>query len=75
MEKNKFQIFLDVLKECDIQTGYDFAHFMSVIDEHCLNKGITDYDTIIKTWNNHKNGLKSIIESLKAHSMEEVRRA
>ena len=46
--QDKFQNFLDVVKECNIQTGDDFVHFMAVIKEHCLDKGITDYKEIIK---------------------------
>lgn len=59
--EDKFQNFLDVCKECEIKTGYDFAHFMSVIQEHCLDKGITDYKTILKVWKSHTDSLKNII--------------
>lgn len=75
MEKDNFKIFLEVLKECNIQTGQDFAHFMSVIQEHCLNKGITDYNQIKKVWSSHKNSLYNIIDHLKNYSREEERRA
>lgn len=57
---DKFQNFLDVCKECNIQTGEDFIHFMSVIKEHCLDKGITDYKSIMTCWQNHKESLKNI---------------
>ena len=63
--ENKFQNFLDVLKECKIKTGYDFSHFMSVIQEHCLDKGITDYKSILECWNKHKESLEDILKDLK----------
>ena len=61
---NKFQIFLTILKECDIKTGYDFEHFMSVIREHCIDKGINDYESILKCWNNHKKSLKNTLNNI-----------
>lgn len=62
--QDKFQNFLDVVKECNIQTGDDFVHFMAVIKEHCLDKGITDYKEIIKVWNEHKQSLKDIVKNI-----------
>lgn len=62
--EDKFQNFLDVVKECNIQTGEDFAHFMSVIKEHCLDKGITDYKSIMACWQNHKESLKNIAKHI-----------
>lgn len=62
--EDKFQNFLDVIKECNIQTGDDFARFMSVIKEHCLDKGITDYKSIMACWQSHKDSLKNIVKHI-----------
>lgn len=64
LSKNKFEIFLEVLKECEIKTGYDFMHFMSVIQEHCIDKNITDYEEVKKIWEEHKDSLKKSINSI-----------
>ena len=61
--KNKFKNFLEVIEECEIKTGYDFIHFMSVIKEHCIDKGITDYDEVKKIWKEHKKSIKQVIEN------------
>ena len=63
--KNKFKNFLEVLGDCEIKTGCDFVHFMSVIKEHCLDKGITDYDEVKKVWKDHKESIKQAIENSK----------
>ena len=60
-----FQRFLD---ENHIKTGEDFSHFMAVITEHCLDKGIRDYEVIKKTWRDHKNSLKNTVKSIKKHA-------
>lgn len=65
LSKNKFEIFLEVLKECEIKTGYDFMHFMSVIQEHCIDKNITDYEEVKKIWNSHKESITNIKDSCK----------
>ena len=63
---NKFETFLKVINECNIKTGYDFAHFMSVINEHCLDKGITDYSSILECWKKHVSGLVEIANNVKS---------
>lgn len=63
LSKNKFEIFLEVLKECGIKTGYDFMHFMSVIQEHCIDKNITGYEEVKKIWNSHKESITNIKDS------------
>ena len=55
--KNKFKNFLEVVEDCGIKTGYDFIHFMSVTKEHCVDKGITDYDEVKKVWKEHKDSI------------------
>lgn len=59
LSKNKFEIFLEVLKEFGIKTGYDFMHFMSVIQEHCIDKNVTDYEEVKKIWEEHRKSIKS----------------
>ena len=63
--KNKFKNFLEVIEECGIKTGYDFIHFMSVTKEHCIDKGVTDYDEVKRIWEEHKESIKQIIENSK----------
>jgi len=63
--KNKFNNFLDVLKECDIKNGIDFMHFMSVIKEHCVDKGINDYEEVKRIWKEHKDSIKTATNSIK----------
>ena len=63
--KNKFKNFLEVVEDCEIKTGYDFIHFMSVTKEHCIDKGITDYDEVKKIWEEHKESVKKSVNSIK----------
>lgn len=63
--KNKFKNFLEVVETCEIKTGYDFVHFMSVIKEHCIDKGITDFDKVKKCWEEHKDSLKKAVNSIR----------
>lgn len=63
--KNKFKNFLEVVEDCGIKTGYDFIHFMSVTKEHCVDKGITDYDEVKRIWEEHKESIKQAIENSK----------
>ena len=62
--KNKFKNFLEVVETCEIKTGYDFVHFMSVVKEHCIDKGITDYDEVKKIWEEHKDSIEEIKQIL-----------
>lgn len=54
--------FNKVLKENEIKTGYDFAHFMTVIEEHGKNKSYTE---IKKIWKSHKDSIKDVVKSVK----------
>lgn len=63
LEKNKFKNFLEVVEECGIKTGYDFVHFMSVTKEHCVDKGITDYDEVKKIWEEHKKSIEKVVKN------------
>lgn len=63
--KNKFKNFLEVIEECGIKTAFDFIHFMTVTKEHCIDKGITDYDEVKKIWNEHKDSIKKGVNSIK----------
>lgn len=67
MANSKFEIFLEVLKDNNVQTGYDFQHFMSVIQSNCLDKGITDYEEIKRIWKKHMDSLHDIANSIKSH--------
>lgn len=63
--KNKFKNFLEVIEECEIKTAFDFIHFMAVTKEHCIDKGITDYDEVKKIWEEHKDSIKKGVNSIK----------
>ena len=63
--KNKFKNFLEVVEDCGIKTGYDFIHFMSVTKEHCVDKGITDYDEVKKIWEEHKDSVIRAVDWIK----------
>ena len=74
MANSKFEIFLEVLKDNNVQTGYDFQHFMSVIQSQCLDKGITDYEEVKRIWKKHMDSLYDIANSIRSHmNNEEVR--
>lgn len=62
--KDKFKNFLEVVETCEIKTGYDFVHFMSVVKEHCIDKGITDFDEVKKCWEEHKDSIEEIKQIL-----------
>ena len=68
LEDRRFQVFLDVLDDLDIQTGFDFSDFMCVIQEHCFENGITDYSTIRSVWRSHQESLQDVVESIKEHT-------
>ncbi len=61
----KFENFLEVLQECDIKNKDDYATFMSVVKEHCLEKGINDYETIKNTWLAFKASLHNMVVEIK----------
>ena len=63
--KNKFKNFLEVVEDCGIKTGYDFIHFMSVTKEHCVDKGITDYDEVKRIWEEHKDSVVRAVDWIK----------
>ena len=62
---NKFQDFLDVIYECNIINKEDYATFMAVTKEHCLDKGITDYEAIKENWLRFKANLSNIVKEIK----------
>ena len=62
---DKFQDFLDVIYECKITNKEDYATFMAVTKEHCLDKGITDYETIKENWLRFKANLSNIVKEIK----------
>ena len=64
-----FNEFLEVIKQCNIKTGYDFEQFMAVIDEHCLQKGITDFKSIQKVWDEHIQSLKRVVNNIKQKNL------
>lgn len=67
LEDRRFQVFLDVLDDLDIQTGFDFSDFMCVIQEHCFENGIIDYSTIRSVWKSYRESLQDVVENIKEH--------
>lgn len=62
---DKFQDFLDVIYECKIMNKEDYATFMAVTKEHCLDKGITNYEAIKENWLQFKANLSNIVKEIK----------
>ena len=65
MSENPMKIALQVAEECGINTLEDLGTYMSVIKEHCLDKDITDAETMKKTWIEFKNSLKKAAKKVK----------
>ena len=57
---------LELMDEWGIN-GSNYDDFRSVIQEHCLDKGIENYRIIEKTWRDHKNSIKAATKSIKKH--------
>lgn len=45
--------------------GTNYADFRSVIQEHCLNKGLYAFDNIEKIWKEHQESIKNTVEGIK----------
>lgn len=58
LDDRRFEVFLSVLEDNNIQTKEVFSEFMNVIKEHCLDKNIRDYATIKKTWKEYKDSIQ-----------------
>jgi len=58
-----FTDFLKVIEECDIHSD-NFSTFMAVTKEHCLDKGITDYEAIKKNWLEFKMSLNNAVKNM-----------
>lgn len=54
--------FNKVLKDNELKTNEDFAHFMSIIAEHGKNKSYTE---IKKIWKLYKDSLKDTVKSIR----------
>lgn len=56
--------FLDVVNKFCLYSGEEFSLFMAVINEHCINKGIYDIETIEKVWNQFKQSLEIAVRNM-----------
>ncbi len=65
-----FRDFLKVIDECGLHSGEEYTTFMSVIHEHCIEKGIYDLETIKKTWFTFKNSLEDLVRNLHVREKE-----
>ncbi len=48
--------------------GTNYADFRSVIQEHCLNKGLYAFDDIEKVWKEHQESIKNVVKNIKGNS-------
>ena len=55
---------LELMDEWGVD-GTNYADFRSVIQEHCLNKGLYAFDDIEKAWKAHVKSLKDAVKSMK----------
>lgn len=55
---------LELMDEWGVD-GTNYADFRSIIQEHCLNKGLYAFDDIEKAWKEHQKSIKNAIESVK----------
>lgn len=62
---NDLRLFFDLIEELDIKNGTDFELFQSVIQEHCINKGIYDLESIRNTWKEFKESLENVSNHVK----------
>ena len=59
------RLFFDLIEELGIKNGTDFELFQSVIQEHCLSKGIYDFNSIKQVWGEFKESLKNAIKNIR----------
>ena len=64
LQINDMRWFFDIIDEFNL-CKEDIKTFVSVIKEHCINKGIYDLESIKNTWKEFKNSLENISEHLK----------
>lgn len=55
---------LELMDEWGVD-GTNYADFRSVIQEHCLNKGLYAFADIEKVWKEHIKSLKKAVKSIK----------
>ena len=48
--------------------GTNYADFRSVIQEHCLSKGLYAFDDIEKAWKSYKTSLKNAVKNITKHN-------
>ena len=65
LEDRRFDVFLSVVEDFGLQSGDKFVEFISVIKEHCLDKGIHDYSTIKQTWREFVESKKDTARKIK----------
>lgn len=55
---------LELMDEWGVD-GTNYADFRSVIQEHCLSKGLYAFDDIEKAWKEHQQSLKNAVKGIK----------
>lgn len=61
---------LELMDEWGVD-GTNYADFRSVIQEHCLNKGLYAFDDIEKAWKEHIKSLKKAVKNIKGDINED----
>lgn len=58
---------LELMDEWGVD-GTNYADFRSVIQEHCLSRGLYSFDDIEKAWKSHKTSLKNAVKNITKHN-------
>lgn len=58
---------LELMDEWGVD-GTNYADFRSVIQEHCLSKGLYSFDDIEKAWKSYKISLKNAVKNITKHN-------
>lgn len=58
---------LELMDEWGVD-GTNYADFRSVIQEHCLSKGLYSFDDIEKAWKSYKTSLKNAVKNITNHN-------
>lgn len=58
---------LELMDEWGVD-GTNYADFRSVIQEHCLSKGLYSFDDIEKAWKSYKTSLKNAVKNITKHN-------
>lgn len=58
---------LELMDEWGVD-GTNYVDFRSVIQEHCLSRGLYSFDDIEKAWKSYKTSLKNAVKNITKHN-------